>query len=249
MDASQDAVARHGAGNSTVSRRGSAIWSALVTALACSSMAVCGWTPFGLVGSLIRRLLSPGGCTAFEAGTMAMYVCSAKVALLTITGPIGLGLLLVGCLVVFRRWTAPGIVACASKVPAKFRYIVPPVFTTLLFTITWAGTHYGMAFDLGILPQILFPVVIGLLGWALLRYDPMFRQGEYFGRLFAWRDRVPLVLRVVVALLVSALLSLSLTFEGRVTHAATKEQIVVVFTLVAGYTLLWPKRMLIETVG
>jgi hypothetical protein len=150
MTISQDAVARRDGGRFSVSRQEPAISSALVTALTCASIAVCGWIPFGFAGASIRGLLSPAGCTAFEGRTAAMYLCSAKVALLTLTGPIGLGILFVGCFVIFRKWTTQKLAACARKIPNRFRYIVAPVIATFMFTIIWSGSHYGMALGFGL---------------------------------------------------------------------------------------------------
>jgi hypothetical protein len=170
-----------------------------------------------------------------------MYLCSSKVALLTLAGPIGLGILVFGCFAIFRKWTAQSLAACARKIPSRFRYIVAPVIATFLFTIIWSGTHYGMALGFGLMPQILFPMVTGLFSWTVARYDSVLRHAGTVGSFLAWRDRVHVVLRTAVALLFSFLLSLSITFQGRVTHAASKEQMVVVVTLVTGYILLSPE--------
>jgi len=172
-----------------------------------------------------------------------MYVCSARVAVLTLAGPTTVAVLLFALLFIFRRWTNHTVAMFAKKIRSGPRYAVPPVITTLFFTITWAGTHYGMAFDFGVLPQILFPLVAGLFAWAAMRYDPSFRRTGSLGILFARRDKVPLLVRIILALVCPAVLSLSITFQHRVTHPAFKEQTLVVVTLVMGYILLSPMRV------
>jgi hypothetical protein len=238
MAGSEKATGRPVAGFSYWVGSGPAIWSALVAALLCAVVAVCGWIPFGWLGISIRSLIAPSNCAAFQAGTSALFVCSAKVAMLTLIGPIGFAVLLSALFFLFRNWTVQGLAACARKIPNRFRYIVAPLIATFFFTIIWAGSHYGMAFRFGLMPQILFPAVTGLFSWAVMRYDPKFRQTRVFSSFLAWRDKVPLLLRIAVMLLASVLFSLSITLQNRVSYAALKEQIVVVITLVIGYILL-----------
>src|ERR1035438_5422343 len=180
---------------------------------------VDNYLPFGILGASVRGLLSSGGCTVVGARTLALYLCSAKVALLSLTGPVALIVLLSAFFFLFWKWIARTLAACARKIPAALRDLVAPVMSTLFFTITWAGTHYDMAFRFGILPQVLFPVVAGLFCWAVMRYDPVLRRALHLGPFFAWRDKLPLMLRALVGLLFSVLLSLLITLSAPVTYA------------------------------
>lgn len=210
---------------------------AIVTGVACALVAVCGWIPFGLLGSTIRSFISPGSCAAFSARTPAMYLCSAKIAFFSLIGPISLSAL---CLIAFfllRKSAAQPLMTGARRIPLGFRYLAGPVLATLFFTITWAGIHYGMAFRIGILPQIFFPAVVGLASWVVARYDFALRQRLSFIPLFDRRDKLSWPAKVSVVVLVPIVLSLALTFQNRVTAAALKEQLVVIATLVTAYLL------------
>lgn len=234
MDVSQDAVARHDGGRFSVSRQELAISSALVTVLACALVAILGWAPFGLFGSKIRSLLSPGTCVAFQTGTPAMYLCSAKIAGLTLLGPISLSAFWIAVFLALRKLIAEWI----KKMPSAVRYVAAPVVATLFFTITWAGVHYGMAFRVGIVPQILFPVIIGLFSWVVARYDLLLHRRILSRPLFDFRDKLPRAMRIVIVILTPVALSFATGLQKHVGAPALKEQLVVVVTLAAAYLLL-----------
>lgn len=40
-------------------------------------------------------------------------------------------------------------------------FAIAPAFTTFVFTMFWAGSHYASADSSGLLPQRVFPAVIG----------------------------------------------------------------------------------------
>ncbi|MEK7215695.1 MAG: hypothetical protein AAB289_08890, partial [Chloroflexota bacterium] len=113
------------------------------------------------------------------------------------------------------------------------------ITATLFFTISWSGAHTATALQSGILPQTMFPAVVGLFTFAVVRYGPPLQRSLV--SFFDVRDRYPMKLRFGVAILVPFLASLLITFESRVSQTALKEQVVVVISLVTGYLAMAPR--------
>ncbi len=164
-----------------------------------------------------------------------MYLCSARVGAMTMVGPIAM----IVILFLLRAPITRGTQRLAQRTPENARFLVAPVLATLMFTIPWAGAHYKTSGQNGILPQTVFPAVVGLFTFAVTRWGPALQRR--LGRFFDMRDRVPVPLRMLAAALVPMAIALLITNEDRVTDSAQKEQFVVLLALVAGYLALVPR--------
>ncbi|MBU6423758.1 MAG: hypothetical protein KGQ88_06980, partial [Chloroflexi bacterium] len=118
-------------------------------------------------------------------------------------------------------------------------FLVPPLLASLLFTLSWAGSHAGQAEDVGLLPQLFFPMVIGVFAFVVARYGAAVQQrGSPW---FRARDRVRARERLIVLIAATALASSEIPQLLDHPSRALQEQIVVLVGLVAGYLLLAPR--------
>lgn len=207
-----------------------------VVALVVSALAsLLLWLPLSLPSRVIDGLIPEARCTGFQPGSLPMYGCSAWVALLRVVGPV----VVIAALIVLRVPLRRLVRILLGPVPVEARFLVTPVAATLLFVVAWSGMHYATANESGILPQIVFPAVVGLFTHALARYGAALQRA--LAGFFAARDRYGVGIRLGAAVAVPLVVSLVITYEQRVTQTALKEQIVVLIGLVAGYLALAPR--------
>jgi hypothetical protein len=209
--------------------------AAAVVFVVAAIVSAVGWVPLSLIPRLISSLVSPGTCTSLVPGSTAMYFCSAKVALLTLAGPI----IVMAVILLLGKQLTAWLKQLTPKLPPETHFLIAPVLATVLFTIPWAGVHYATSFQTGILPQTIFPAVIGLFTYAVGRFGPSL-QGALSG-FFDFRDQFPMAARIAVAVLVPLVISFLITYQERVSDTALKEQFVVLISLATGYLALAPR--------
>ncbi len=218
-----------------------------IIAIAASLVvSICGWMPLGWLGHAARTLLVSRDCASYQAGTIGMFLCSGKVALATLVGPTAVLCLFVLLLFAARRWGAKKLNNFKNVLPASARSAVGPAVATLFFLVGWAGVHYGAGLERGIVPQIFFPIVIGVFSFLIARYHGALIQNPILRSVFQRRDKTPRALRAVIALLVPLLVSLAIIRGRSVSAAALKQQLVVLVALALGYLALgseWVVRL------
>lgn len=198
-------------------------------------ISVIGWYPLGLPSSLIRDVLPAADCQGEIPGSTSMYVCSVKVGALQIVGPLSMLVLVF----VFRKQVKAWLDQIAPSLPPEGRFLFAPVLATLAFVLSWAGLHSDTAEASGILPQRIFPAVVGFFTFAVARWGPDLQRS--FGDFFESRDRFPKVLRIAAVVLVPFVLSYLITNQDRVSQTALKEQVVVLVALATGFLMLAPR--------
>jgi len=126
------------------------------------------------------------------------------------------------------------------KLPQGARFLVAPLLATAIFVIAWSGAHKDTGSSVGLLPQNIFPAVIGLFTYGVARYG----QGVQCGlvNFFELRDKFPRFLRLLVVIAVPITISLAITVQQRVTMEALKEQFVVMVALATGYLMISPRN-------
>jgi len=216
---------------------------ALTILVICGVLSTILWYPLGLPSELIRSVIAQptnicrgsGFQAFFDAGTPKMYFCSAAVGVLTMAAPVALMVLAF----IYRKALALLVRRVRSRLPSEAHFLVAPLAATLLFSLAWAGSHFGTATRAGLLPQTFFPGVIGLFTFAVARWggQAQRRLAPFFDR----RDRYPLRARAVAAVIVPLVVSLLITNEERVSNTALKEQIVVIVGLLSGFVALTPR--------
>jgi hypothetical protein len=201
-----------------------------------AAVVLVGWPVLGLPARLLGSVVPAGDCISEVPGTRAMYLCSARVGFLTALGPI----LVAAAAVLFRKPLATLVRrATAGRVPPGARFLVGPALATALFTMVYAELHRHTADDTGLVPQRVFPIVAGLFMHLVARTGPSLNHR--IGGFLDVRDRVPVPLRIVLALALPLGLALLITNEDRVSDPARKEQIVILSSLATGYLAVVPR--------
>ncbi len=220
----------------TVNQEKTGLAAAGVVFFLCAIVAAVGWVPLGIPSRIIRMLTPQITCVGLRPGSFDMYVCSAKVGLLIMIGP----LILMVAVFLLRGYIAKALEKVNPKLPPDTRFLVAPLIATLIFTLAWTGSHLNTFWQSGLLPHTVFPAVVGLFTFCVARYGPAIQRALV--DFFDFRDRYPVWLRFLVAILVPMLISLLITFQERVSEEAFKEQFVVIVALLLGYLAMAPRR-------
>ncbi len=189
----------------------------------------------GLPAQLIKDILPTGTCTNEVPGTFGMYLCSMKVGLMTVVGPV----LVMVVLFLFRKPLFAAVPKVNEKIPGQWQFLLPPVVAAMAFTMSWAGYHVQTWNKIGLVPHSVFPAVIGLFTYAVARFGPeLARSLESF---FQVRDGIPRFLRYVLVVAIPLTIALVITYQDRVSNEALKEQFVVLVGLAMAYLLIAPR--------
>jgi hypothetical protein len=210
--------------------------AAAIVFLACAMMSYITWPLAGLPALGITSLVPAGGCTHVRTGSWAMYLCSAKVALLKLAGPLIISILIF----IFRHPIARGISRLGEKLPPDWRFGLPALAAALFFTMSWAAAHAQTSGSSGLVPQKVFPALIGLFTFVVARFGPQIQQS--LAGFFEWREGIPTFLRILAAIAIPIVVSFAITFEERVSQPALKEQTVTLIAMSTGYLALAPRR-------
>lgn len=210
----------------------SGLRATLAVAVAAALVSIVGWLPLAYPIRAITGVVPVGDCFGVPAGPLE-YACSAKVALLTLAAPAALLILLV----VFRSRIADVIKRNVERVPVAARFLVGPLVATALFVITWANAHLDV-FQWGLVPQIVFPAVVGLFGWVTVRWNVAIQ--DRLARFFERRDALTRRRRFAIAAAVPAVLGIALGLDPA--GFPWKEQAIVLIGLGSAYLALVPRR-------
>src|SRR3981081_2388458 len=184
--------------------------------VACVVIAIVGWFPLGVLPNTVTELFGRPTCIE-QAGSIVLYLCSAKVGLVALAGP--LAILLIATL--YREHLARAIRRGVTRAPAEARFLIAPMVATALFTASWAGAHWDSPFVFGIVPELLFPATAGLFAYLAGRYDADIQRR--LATLLERRDRYPRRVRFVVAIAIPLVVSLLLPLGAAVGLAPIQE--------------------------
>jgi hypothetical protein len=109
----------------------------------------------------------------------------------------------------------------------------------MIFELAWTGTHRDTATASGLLPQTVFPAVVGLFTFVIARFGADIQRS--LTGFFDFRDRYPGWLRLAVAIIFPIVLSLLISFQERVSQEMAKEQFIVIVSLTVGYLAMAPR--------
>jgi hypothetical protein len=215
---------------------------AVVNILSCSAIGLLAWTPFGVLNNLLRRHTAPGMCQSCQPETWTLFFFSARVALSVVFLP----LLLVTIAFLSRKIVARLFARSADHLPPGVRYSVSATIATFFFTIAWTSLHYRKETLIGIVPQVFFPAIFGILTYGLLKYGVAVRG--------AVANRIKLApLNATAKWTISAALPLLLSFAlpvGRhISLLPLKEQTIVIITTLVGFILLAPRNPGLSRIG
>lgn len=209
---------------------------------------VVGWVPLAIPPRFINELARGLGtqgifglCTSLKVGSLEMLVCSALVGLMAIAlGPLVVGI----ALFIFRRGLTKLLRRLIKKLPVTLQPLGGPVVATLAFVVGWAGIHHSTWRTWGLLPHILFPVVVGIFTYITTRHLPAIQTR--LGAFFAWRDKLPKLVRWGLVFVIPAGASVMLitifSEQGRVLQEALVEQLTCIIALGTGFLALVPRQ-------
>jgi hypothetical protein len=164
-----------------------------------------------------------------------MYFCSVKAGFLTALGP----LLTVVVVILFRSPLTRQVQKLTAKLPRSSGMFVSPVLATGIFTMVHASVHDKTADMTGIVPQRMFPALIGLFTFGAARLAPA--VATRWGSAIDKRNHIPGFVRLLIALAVPLLSSYALTNQERVSDTALKEQTIALLTLFTSYAAFVPR--------
>jgi hypothetical protein len=193
------------------------------------------WPVLALPGKALKDAIPRGNCTSETPGSSGMYFCSVRAGFLTALGP----LLTIVVAIVFRRPLAAQLQKLTAKLPRNSSMFFTPVLATGMFTMVHAAIHEETADQSGIVPQRMFPALIGLFTFGATRLAPAISRK--WGASIDKRDRIPALVRALLALAIPLLSSYALTNQERVTETALKEQSVALLTLFTSYAAFVPR--------
>jgi hypothetical protein len=210
-------------------------WLSLAVAAAvCAVAALILWWPLGLLPDLVSAFFTQGRCTE-PAGSVGSYLCGVRFALIGLSGPV----LALGLVIIYREHISRAVAGLVRSVPRRVRFLIAPVLCTAVFSISWAGAHFGAPLEWGLLPNIIFAAIVGIAGFVLSRWDPWLRAR--LAPLLTRRDRLGRRARYALALAAPLALGLLLTFGEPVTASSLKEQVIVIAGLICAYVALVPR--------
>ncbi|MBN1152228.1 MAG: hypothetical protein JXA58_03365 [Dehalococcoidia bacterium] len=201
----------------------------------CALVSLVFGRVLGLPAQIIRGILPTGTCTNEVPGTFGMYLCSMKVGMVTVVGPI----LIMVVIFLLRKPLFAAVPMANERIPSRWQFLLPPVVAAAAFTMSWAGYHVQTWNKTGIMPHSVFPAVIGLFTYAVARFGP--EIAHTFESYFHVRDGIPRFLRYVLVIAVPLTVALIITFEERVSNEALKEQFIVLVGLIVAYLLVSPR--------
>lgn len=207
----------------------SGLKATMAVAIAAAAVAIIGWIPLGWPVQTIGAAVPQPAC--FGSGPIT-WACSAVAAVATLAAPVALLVVLF----LGRKRIAEVIRANVERLPVVARFLVGPSVATALFVLTWASAHHDVL-QWGLVPQILFPALVGLFGWITVRWNLAIQQR--LAAFFERRDALPRSRRFAVAAAVPAVLGIVLGIDPD--GFAWKEQLVVLAGLASVYLALVPR--------
>ena len=194
-----------------------------------------GWMPLSIPAQLIGSVVPVGRCTQYEVNSTPMFWCSAGVALQYLAGP----LLLMVLMFVMRRQIANLVKQLIPRVPADYLFLVAPLAATLVFTMTWAPAHSGLENAMGLVPQMMFPALVGVYTYGISRFGPHIQRN--FRGMFEFRESIPKIGRIAALIAIPFLIGkVTMMNQVYVGQPALKEQFIVLLCMCLGYLALAP---------
>ena len=200
----------------------------LVVALLITTL---GWIPLSLPARYINIAVAYVSVSSCPDGS-TYGICSAVVSVFSLAGPIVVMLLMF----IFRFSIKRVIQRWLTRLPNEARFLVPPTLATILFTMGWAGVSFHFFTRPGVVIDGLFPAAVGMLTYVTVRYGPQAQRAlsAYFER----RDEFSFKVRLITTFAAPAIFAFAVS---SFMSSPVRDQVVVVFAIVAGYLLIAPR--------
>lgn len=210
----------------------------------CVALSLIAWLPLSLPPRLLHSFLSQVSRGALDVGlgcgpspTSASYLCSLEAGVLAILPAVLFSLVLF----LLRKQLTQGLrVLLGPRLPQNARFLLAPAIATLGFTLSWGYVHAATPYRFGLVPQVLFPALVGLFTFGTAQYGMSIAQSV--PRLFDARDKLPMWARLGAAIVVPTVVSIALMSQRPVTFIDLKQQLIVLVSLAIGFAALAPRR-------
>jgi hypothetical protein len=192
------------------------------------------WIPLTWPTTALRDVVRVPSC-AGTSGVVAT-ACGAATAAAPLLVPLALALVAF----IFRGALGALVEFAKRRAPAGLGPVLAAAMATTVFVLSWAGSHIGRSMEFGILPQIVFPGLIGLAAFATARWGAAVHA--VLRLYFQVRDYIPSGVRMLAMIALPTLLAIWLARGSGASRAAFNEQLVVLSGIVGGFLLVQPRR-------
>ncbi|TAJ17741.1 MAG: hypothetical protein EPO65_10565 [Dehalococcoidia bacterium] len=206
---------------------------AAITTVTCVLLSLALWKPLEWPSDAIREVIPVASCrpgTARLVGTL----CTMRTAATPLAAP----LLLMIVAFVFRKGLATAVMSLKRRAP-EFGILLAAAMATVVFVLSWAGSHAGRPMEFGLLPQIVFPGIVGFSTYATGRWGPLLHRGLRI--YFDARDHISMKVRMLVMLVIPIALSMWLAGGASKSRLAYNEQLVVLVGIIISFLIVAPR--------
>ncbi len=134
-----------------------------------------------------------------------------------------------------RKKLRNGLLKLTDKLPGHFKAYGVPIVTTAAFTFGWAAARSAYPYIFGIIWNILFPALVGILTWITIqKQDFLIDKSK---KILELRNKIPAKFRIVA--LFGLTLTLTYLFMAIMPNEGTqfKEQLIVLISVFLGWLL------------
>ena len=134
-----------------------------------------------------------------------------------------------------RKKLRTGLLKITEKLPEHFKAYGIPIVTTAAFTFGWAAARSAYPYIFGIIWNILFPALVGILTWITIqKQDFLIDKSK---KILELRNKIPAKFRIVG--LFGLTLTLTYLFMAIMPNEGTqfKEQLIVLISVFLGWLL------------
>jgi len=135
----------------------------------------------------------------------------------------------------FRKQLRKGLHKLTNSLPEHFKAYSIAITTTAVFTLGWAAARSAYPYIFGIIWNILFPALVGILTWFSIQKQEFLLAK--FKRILELREKIPSKLRILT--LFGCTLLLTYTLMAIMPNEGTqfKEQLIVLLSVFLGWLL------------
>ena len=176
----------------------------------------------------------PGMFTLKEGDFYETYAEPVRVFLFSLIDSSDLVMIAIA-MYLFRKQLRKGFVKLTAKLPEHFRAYSIVITTTAVFTFGWAAVRSPYPFIFGIVWNILFPALVGILTWfTIQKQDFLIDKSKMILEL---REKIPAKFRILALFGFTLLLTYILMAIMPNKGTQFKEQLIVLISVFLGWLL------------
>ncbi len=178
--------------------------------------------------------LVPGMFTLKEGDFYETYEEPVRVFLFSLIDSSDLVMIAIA-MYLFRKQLRKGLLKLTTKLPEHFRAYSIVITTTAAFTLGWAAVRSPYPFIFGIIWNILFPALVGILTWfTIQKQDFLIEKSKMILEL---REKIPAKFRILALFGFTLILTYILMAIMPNKGTQFKEQLIVLISVFLGWLL------------